>query len=165
MKPERLGRPIALLGAIMLIVHAACTKKPSPPTPGPSPEKDYGSDETALADGGRGRTLDEMGFGLPAVYFGLNEQAPTPESVDALHTLVERIPAFKACRIEGHACPIGESNYNQALSYHRAQVVLSYLRTAGVRTGFQVIAYGEERLAAVDTPSFWKNRRVEVVCR
>lgn len=143
----------------------ACSKKPKP-QPGPPPEKDYGSVETQLADGERGRSLGEMGLAqsLPTVYFGLNETAPLAESIDAMHALVAQVPTYRACRIEGHTCPLGETAYNAALGYHRAQAVLTYLRAAGVRTGFQVTSYGEERLAAFEPREYWCNRRVVVEC-
>lgn len=154
------------------ILLAACSKKPAPPPPGPAPEKDYGSVETLLAsghaDGSRGRDLSAMGFKkgvtLAPVYFGLNDIAPLSTALDALHELVDETPKYKACRIEGHTCPIGETNYNDALGYHRAQAVLNYLRAAGVRTGFQVISYGEERLVAFTPDEYSLNRRVTVEC-
>jgi len=153
---------------ILLGVFLACSKKPQP-TPGPAPEKDYGSVETQLADGSRGRDLSEMGFGrskagiaFAPVYFGLNSIAPL--SRETLHTLVDEVPKYRACRIEGHTCPLGETVYNEALAYHGAQAVLTYLRTAGVRTGFQVISYGEERPVAFTPREYPLNRRVIVEC-
>lgn len=47
-------------GVIALGLAISCAKKSTPP--GPSPEKDYGSGQSAPADAGRGRTTQEMGF-------------------------------------------------------------------------------------------------------
>lgn len=161
----------ALCWGILLAGFAlSCTKHPKP---GPAPEKDYGSD-TALADVGRGRdhSLDDMGFGrsrvtaveFSPIYFALNGSDPLPESLETLRTLVDEAPKYKACRIEGHTCPLGDIAYNEALGYARAQAVLGYLRKAGVRTGFQVTSYGEERLVAFDPAEYRLNRRVIVEC-
>jgi outer membrane protein OmpA-like peptidoglycan-associated protein len=78
--------------------------------------------------------------------------------------MVEEMPKYKSCRIEGYTCPLGESGYNIALSHRRAESVVSYLRAAGIHTGFQVIAYGEERLATSDPDQYALNRRVVVEC-
>jgi outer membrane protein OmpA-like peptidoglycan-associated protein len=159
---------LGFLAMVLLCMTWACSKKPAPTPPGPAPEKDYGS-ESALADAGRGRDLSTLGFKkgitFTPVYFGLNDIAPLPDAIDALHTLVDEAPKYKACIIEGHTCPIGETVYNEALGYHRAQAVLTYLRTAGVRTGFQVISYGEERPVAFTPDAFHLNRRVSVACQ
>lgn len=154
-----------LSGLVVLLL--ACSKKPAPTPPGPAPEKDYGS-ETAYADAGRGQghSLEAMGFrkGYAPIYFELNSATPRKDQAATLHFLVDDLPKRKSCRIEGHACPIGEIAYNEALSHHRAQAVVDYLRAAGVRTGFQVIGYGEERLVSYAWPEYWRNRRVEVTC-
>ena len=104
------------------------------------------------------------GVEFAPVYFALNSAIPGHDQAETLHTLVDEAPKFKACRIEGHACPLGETDYNSALGYHRAQAVLTYLRTAGVKTGFQVISYGEERPVTEDPGEFHLNRRVTVEC-
>jgi outer membrane protein OmpA-like peptidoglycan-associated protein len=160
-------KPRLLMYAVGIACLLACSKKPAPTPPGPAPEKDYGSVETQLADGSRGRDLSAMGFKkgitFAPVYFDLN--SITPKSRETLHTLIDQAPKYKACVIEGHTCPLGETVYNEALAYHRAQAVLTYLRTAGVRTGFQVISYGEERPVAFTPDAYHLNRRVLVACQ
>lgn len=163
------GLPLYFLVICFLF---ACSKKPAPTPPGPAPEKDYGSEDAMIADGSRGRDLSEMGFQksrvagveFSSILFGLNEVTPLASSLETLHTLVDEAPKYKACRIEGHACPLGDTQYNEALGYHRAQAVLAYLRAAGVRTGFQVISYGEERPVTHELFEYNLNRRVVVEC-
>ena len=161
---------------IGIALLAACAKHPAPQPPGPVPEKDYGSDETALADGsrGRGHTLEDFdkpirksrvtAIEYSPVYFALNSDDPLPDSRETLETMAEEMPKYQSCRIEGHTCPLGESGYNMALSHRRAESVVSYLRAAGVRTGFQVIAYGEEKPITEDPAQYALNRRVIVEC-
>lgn len=147
----------------------ACSKKPKS-TPSPAPEKDNGSVETAIADGGRGWTLEDMGMQksrvvsveFTPVYFGLNSAALKPQ--DVLHTLVDEVPSYRACHIQGHACPLGSTEYNLALGHHRAQSVVNYLRSAGVRTGFRITSYGEERPETHEPADYAVNRRVVVEC-
>lgn len=154
----------SILAAAFLL---SCSKKPKPVTPsqppGPALEKDNG---TELADVGRGLDLSAMGFtkAYAPVYFDLNSATPRKDQTATLHFLADDLPKRKACRVEGHACPIGDIAYNEALSYQRAQAVVDYLRAAGVRTGFQVTGYGEERVVAFAWPEYWRNRRVEIAC-
>lgn len=161
--------PLAVPLCIAVLLLLGCTKKPAPTKPGPAPAKDYGS-ETAIADVGRGRDLSEMGFqrskaGFYPVYFALNGVDPLPESIETLGAIAEQAPRFRSCRVTGHACPLGSAIYNQALGYHRAQAVLTRLRSLGVRTGFRVASEGEESPVTEDPAQYALNRRVVVVCQ
>ncbi len=148
----------------------ACTKHP---IPGPGPAK-VNDAPTANVDATRGRntSLNDLGFGktrvtaieYSPVYFALNGTTPLPSSRETLEAMVEEMPEYTVCTVTGHTCPLGESAYNDGLGYRRANAVVDYLRAAGVRTGFEVVSYGEDRLASHNPARYRLNRRVVVEC-
>jgi outer membrane protein OmpA-like peptidoglycan-associated protein len=159
---------------IGVAILSACAHKPAPTQPGPAIEKVNGA-PTAIADAARGRGLSFDDFDKPfrarvssieysPIYFVLNETGLSPEARGILEAVIEDAPGYRSCRIAGYTCPIGTTEYNQALGQGRAQTVFAYLRAADVRTSLQLISYGEERLATEDPAQYALNRRVVVEC-
>ena len=64
--------------------------------------------------------------------------------------------------LAGHACPLGTSEYNLALSHRRAEAVRNWLTWAGVpAANITALGFGEEQLLTEDPELYWQNRRVE----
>ncbi len=129
---------------------AAPEPAPEPPPPAPAPqfttttlsaETLFDFDSATLRPEGR-QTLDEL--------------AATLTSPDVTYTSV---------LVEGHTCSIGPADYNQGLSERRAQSVVDYLVSQGVRPdAVRMVGYGEERPTADNDTRAGRelNRRVEV---
>jgi OmpA-OmpF porin, OOP family len=65
--------------------------------------------------------------------------------------------------IEGHACPIGPSEYNQGLSERRADFVENYLKLNGHTGQTKTVGYGESR--PIEGHSNELQRRAEIYCK
>lgn len=97
-------------------------------------------------------------------YFGYDEAILNPADLAALemHAQILRRNADKRVVIEGHCDERGTREYNLALGERRANVVASFLTSAGVRSRqIESVSYGEERPADPGhTESAWAlNRR------
>lgn len=101
------------------------------------------------------------------IYFDYNQATIKPEYqaiLDAHAAMLAKNPNVDV-RLEGHADERGTREYNVALSEERAKAVQWIMRGKGVNSSqSEVIAYGEERPAVVDSgeQSWAKNRRVEI---
>ena len=97
-------------------------------------------------------------------YFGYDEAILNPADLAALemHAQILRRNADKRVVIEGHCDERGTREYNLALGERRANVVASFLTSAGVRSRqIEYVSFGEERPADPGhTESAWAlNRR------
>ena len=97
-------------------------------------------------------------------YFGYDEAILNPADLAALemHAQILRRNADKRVVIEGHCDERGTREYNLALGERRANVVVSFLTSAGVRSRqIESVSFGEERPADPGhTESAWAlNRR------
>ena len=97
-------------------------------------------------------------------YFGYDEAILNPADLAALemHAQILRRNADKRVVIEGHCDERGTREYNLALGERRANVVASFLTSAGVRSRqIESVSFGEERPADPGhTESAWAlNRR------
>ena len=97
-------------------------------------------------------------------YFGYDEASLNPADLAALemHAQILRRNADKRVVIEGHCDERGTREYNLALGERRANVVASFLTSAGVRSRqIESVSFGEERPADPGhTESAWAlNRR------
>ena len=97
-------------------------------------------------------------------YFGYDEAILNPADLAALemHAQILRRNADKRVVIEGHCDERGTREYNLALGERRANVVASFLTSAGVRSRqSESVSFGEERPADPGhTESAWAlNRR------
>lgn len=123
---------------------------PVPPPPAPAPE----FTTTTLS----AETL-----------FDFDSATLRSEGRDTLNTLAESLTAadvtYTSVLVEGHTCNIGPAEYNQTLSERRAQSVVDYLVSEGVRPdAIRMVGYGEERPTADNSTREGRqlNRRVEV---
>lgn len=109
--------------------------------------------------------LDANGRSLSRnFYFGYDEAILNPADLAALemHAQILRRNADKRVVIEGHCDERGTREYNLALGERRANVVASFLTSAGVRSRqIESVSFGEERPADPGhTESAWAlNRR------
>ena len=97
-------------------------------------------------------------------YFGYDTAVLNPADLAALemHAQILRRNADKSVVIEGHCDERGTREYNLALGERRAEVVKSFLTSAGVRSRqIETVSFGEERPADPGhTESAWAlNRR------
>lgn len=97
-------------------------------------------------------------------YFGYDQAILNPADLAALemHAQILRRNADKRVVIGGHCDERGTREYNLALGERRANVVASFLTSAGVRARqIEAVSYGEERPADPGhTESAWAlNRR------
>lgn len=107
---------------------------------------------------------------LKAIYFPFDEATLTSEGQRLLNehaAFLQKNPAL-LITIEGHTDDMGSTDYNMALSQHRAQSVKQHLQRLGVDGNrMKIVPFGEEKPAAYgggeDTRS--KNRRAEFVKR
>ncbi|MFO8152801.1 OmpA family protein [Thioalkalivibrio sp.] len=135
-------------GYIQPVAEEAPAPAPPPPAPAPefttttlSAETLFDFDSATLRSEGR-ETLSELAESLTAA--------------DVTYTSV---------LVEGHTCNIGPAEYNQTLSERRAESVVDYLESEGVRPdAIRMVGYGEERPTADNSTREGRelNRRVEV---
>ena len=167
---------LALTGLVLVL--AACGKKPEPVVPAPAAEQapaptvDRDAEEAArrareeaerrAAEEARRReaTLTEM------VFFDFDMSVIRADQRAILDAKVPilREHAGVRIRIEGHADDRGSTEYNLALGERRAQAIKDYLVGFGLEEGrFETVSYGEERplVRGADDVSWARNRRGE----
>lgn len=104
------------------------------------------------------------------IKFQFNSDQLTDDGKDVLDQLAaalksDRLAGTKSIILEGHADAKGSANYNQALSFKRAQSARNYLAS---RHGFsgaklKAIGKGSTELADPNNPEDEVNRRVRVI--
>ena len=171
-----MGFIVVALAGFVLVGCASCQTTPEPveipeeeppppvePTPPPEPPK-------PLVDE-HGNPLD-LETGLPlsrVVHFDLDKAVLRPADIRVL----ERHAGFlstnrdRSITVEGHCDERGTRDYNLALGERRANAVVEFLTTSGVR-GSQItdiVSYGEERPVDVGSneEAWAKNRRAVLV--
>lgn len=107
-------------------------------------------------------TINSLG---QIIYFDFNSYSIIPKSIDTLEEIYEILKNYPNANIvvEGHTDAKGSTDFNQALSELRAEVVVNYLVRRGLnRSQFTYIGKIEsEPVATNDTPEGRKaNRRV-----
>lgn len=101
------------------------------------------------------------------IYFDLDKAVPILEPADILVRIADvlrRHPEQKV-RVNGHACKLGQADYNKRLALRRAQAVAEQLRALGVQENQMIVAslgsdvpyryQGHHQLS--------KDRRVEII--
>ena len=93
-----------------------------------------------------------------------------PESVAVLAALRSEISARSGAEVEvtGHTDTIGAEDYNDRLSFRRAEEVLAWLTGQGIdRSVMSAVGRGERQLVepTADNVGNAANRRVEVTVR
>jgi OmpA-OmpF porin, OOP family len=139
-----------------LVVHPQCAGyiqpvvAAAPPTPAPAPE----FTTTTLS----AETL-----------FDFDSATLRPQGRETLRALATNLTAadvtYTSVLVEGHTCSIGPEAYNQGLSERRAQSVVDYLVSQGIRPdAIRMVGYGETRPTADNATRAGReaNRRVEV---
>jgi outer membrane protein OmpA-like peptidoglycan-associated protein len=105
---------------------------------------------------------------LKMVNFEVNKWVLLPESLPVLDSVAKNLnehQEWRKIRIEGHADDTGTAAWNLRLSKHRAQAVMEYLITKGVkRSRLDYIGYGDTKplVAEKSDEARAKNRRVEI---
>lgn len=100
----------------------------------------------------------EKGELLGVVYFGKAKSDLEAVESEKLLTLIGKLKD-KQIIVEGHACWIGDSTYNENLSFLRGNTIASILRDNGVSV-VAVRGFGEEVIIDRENPA--ANRRVEI---
>jgi outer membrane protein OmpA-like peptidoglycan-associated protein len=101
------------------------------------------------------------------IYFEGQSDSVSPGSrplLDELARTLQRLPAHKRVRVEGHTDDAGNPEHNIDLSYRRAKAVVEYLKARGVPAArLEYTGYGGQRpLADNRTPEGRAlNRRVQ----
>ena len=104
------------------------------------------------------------------LYFELGTTTLTPDSVSVLTALRAEIAARSGPEVEvtGHTDTVGAEDYNDKLSFRRAQEVMNWLAGQGIdRSLMSAVGRGERDLkeATADNTGSRANRRVEVIVR
>lgn len=160
---------LAMVGVVATTL-VACSSTPSSDDAASSADAadaDSGSavTTTAIDDGATSTEIDPATL-ESVVYFGFDLSSLTSTSRAVLDAQAAYLRnSGVSVRLEGHADERGSREYNMALGERRAQAVADYLAIQGVpRSNMEVISYGEERPAALQSneSAYALNRRVEI---
>ena len=104
------------------------------------------------------------------IHFALNRDIISPRSAAVLQRIAAVLQAHPDVTVElqGNADERGNQTFNKVLSRQRAEVVRTYLVSAGISRGRMTVkAFGETQplMQGHDIVSFARNRRVEFVFR
>lgn len=147
-------------------VAAAPKPKPAPAKPEPAPAKKPPVVAAVPKPVSVTRVTKKVIY-LMGGNFAFDSAELTPETrtmLDDYAALLEK-ESFTSVEIAGHTDSIGAEEYNQGLSERRANAVMEYLISKGMRPeSLKAVGYGESRpIAANDTrQGREKNRRVEL---
>jgi OmpA-OmpF porin, OOP family len=138
----------------------AIVEEPPPPPPPPPPPEPLDSDGDGVPDSidrcpntPKGDAVDAYGctikdeIRLPGVTFAVNSAELTPESDQVLAYAVETLkhhPGF-VIEVDGHTDSTGSDKLNMALSQHRAESVMAYLKSHGVTNTLTAKGFGKTR--------------------
>lgn len=139
---------------------APVVEEPPPPPPPPPPPEPLDSDGDGVPDSidrcpntPKGDAVDAYGctikdeIRLPGVTFAVNSAELTPESDQVLAYAVETLkhhPEF-VIEVDGHTDSTGSDKLNMALSQHRAESVMAYLKSHGVTNTLTAKGFGKTR--------------------
>lgn len=179
MTSKRLGKNIAVISAVALML-AACSSKDTPPedTAPPVVETDdsmsSGQPDQPSTPELSAEELDAQAMGSPnqssltayagdRVFFPYDSSELTDEARMTLAKQVrwlERFPRVSVT-VEGHCDERGTREYNLALGERRATAVKNYLIARGIPASrLKTISYGKERPAVVGNgESTWSQNR------
>ncbi|MFC6198994.1 OmpA family protein [Ponticaulis profundi] len=112
------------------------------------------------------RQGDQIQLVAPSdITFALNSADISPSFYPVLNDVAMTLKEFPSTAVDivGHASADGPADYNQQLSERRANSVLNYLGTQGVRpVRIQAYGMGETQLLPGVAPESGANRRVEI---
>lgn len=135
-------------------------EEPPPPPPPPPPPAPLDSDGDGVPDSidrcpntPKGDMVDAYGctikdeIRLPGVTFAVNSAELTPESDQVLAYAVDTLKQHPELVIEvdGHTDSTGSDKLNMALSQHRAESVMDYLKSHGVTNTLTAKGFGKTR--------------------
>lgn len=116
------------------------------------------------------QTLNQVGqtLVLRKVNFETNEAiltATARDLLDRVASVIRQLPPNFQYLIGGHTDSVGAASYNQRLSQSRAQAVVDYLETKGVKVGqLKAIGFGQAKPMTTNATQEGRaqNRRVEI---
>ena len=171
-----MGFVVAVLAAGVLAGCASCAgpqpvevidDEPAPePAPPPAPVEEKPArvdDEGVPYDEATGRPLSRV------VHFDFDKAVLRPADIRVLeqHAAFLSTARDRSIAVEGHCDERGTRDYNLALGEKRANAVVEFLTTAGVRRSqiADVVSYGEEQPVDVGSneDAWAKNRRAVLV--
>ncbi len=101
------------------------------------------------------------------IYFDTGKATFKPKTIETLDNIVAIMKEYPTAKfvIEGHTDSVGRADYNLRLSQKRAEAVVDYLRSHGVKSQLEAIGYGETKPIASNKTRAGraKNRRVEII--
>lgn len=104
---------------------------------------------------------------LKPVYFSFNSFSVSRDAEEAIDQVIDKINRtqwINHIRVGGHSDGVGTSEGNESMSRKRAEAVISYMKSKGIRDGVELvpIAYGANRPVANNTTNQGRafNRRV-----
>lgn len=128
----------------------------------------YEEREWAKRDAQKLQTIKEMiaSRDLPSIDFESDKALLLPTSYPTLNKIAQILIDNRTLKliVEGHCDDVGSDEYNDALSYARAQAVKNYLTGRGVWPDYiKIYGYGERKPLVNNTTEAARalNRRVE----
>lgn len=169
-----MGFAVAVLAGCVLAGCASCAGQPEPveviedtpppePEPAPVEEKPLVDEEGVPYDEDTGRPLSRV------VHFDFDLAVLRPADIRVLeqHAAFLSTARDRSIAVEGHCDERGTRDYNLALGERRANAVVEFLTTSGVRQSqiADVVSYGEEQPVDVGSneEAWAKNRRAVIV--
>lgn len=106
--------------------------------------------------------------GLKRIHFDTDQSLIRSDMIAILNTNVSYLKKYssKAIVIEGHCDERGTNEYNMALGARRAQAVMQYMVSRGIKSSrLTTKSYGEERpmVQGSDESAWYMNRRAEFI--
>lgn len=141
---------------------SACTKKPPLP-PEPIEVKQSKWFEAKPDQNEEILTFDaEPQTEISRVYFPLNSTEISPVDMGIISGWAEYLRlSTRGAKIVGHACPLGEAEYNYDLGMRRAQAVKTVLVGMGIEPSrIRTISKGETEPETTNPDDYQFNRRV-----
>lgn len=154
---------------ILIIALMGCAKKPAPiimpitPDPPPPPAKNVEPSLAPPVAAPEPPPPAKIVKPMPVIYFDFDKANIRSDQYAFLAMAAAN--ANGKCIVTGHACPIGTDNYNYNLGLLRAQAVIDYLYEATGQAMFATESKGESLPVATVKSEYWRNRRVEVICK
>ena len=100
------------------------------------------------------------------IYFDSGKATFKPKTIETLNKVVEIMIQYPTAEfdVEGHTDSVGRASSNMKLSQKRAEAVVSYLKSHGVKSKMNAKGYGETKPIASNRTRAGraKNRRVEI---